>query len=176
MIKIKTLGYIESICTYLGVATATFMAVVMLSEILTRVGMPAIFDDTFTLTGLLMIGTTYLALSSLQKDDGQIKMMLFISKLKPKKALKVNLVYNLLEIIVLVVVVWQTTLGAIRAFELGDTTMAPGLYLTWPIRALIPLGLGVYCLRLILESLNKLGLVAKPDKTSAGGGPSPTIE
>jgi TRAP-type C4-dicarboxylate transport system permease small subunit len=148
----------------------------MLSEILTRVGVPAIFSDTFTLTGLMMVGVTYLALSSLQKEDGNIKMTLFISKLKPKNALKVKLAYNLLEIIVLVIIVWQTTLGTIRAFELGDTTMAPGLYLTWPIRALIPIGLGVYCIRLILESINKIILSINQDKISADKAPLPSIE
>lgn len=172
----KTLGYIETICTYLGAAMAAFMSIVMLSEILTRVGVPAVFTDTFTLTGLMMVGVTYLGLSSLQKSDSHIKMTLFISKLKPKKALKLNLVYTALEIIVLALIIWQTTIGTMRAFELGDTTMEPGLYLTWPLRALIPLGLGIFCLRLIMESINKLSGSAAKQKGKIEAGSEPVIE
>ena len=148
--------YFEKICMYLGVTSLAIMMLLMLSEMSTRLGVPHFFLDSYALVGFMMVGVTYLGLAHIQKDDGHLKMTLLLSKFKERNRKAIKLLLNLVEIGILTAIIIQTAKGTLRAFEIGDTTTEPGAYLNWPIRAMVPLGLGVYSLRLIIESVQEV--------------------
>ena len=151
----KLFLYFEKVFIYIGIASLAVMMLLMLSEMFTRFGIPHLFLDSYALVGFMMVGVTYLGLSYIQKHDDHLKMTLFISKLNEKNSNIVKLFMNAIEIIILLAIIIQTSKGALRAYEIGDTTTEPGAYINWPIRALVPLGLSVYCLRLIIESFQQ---------------------
>jgi len=150
---VKVFENIERMSMYLAFISLLIMVFFMSSEMSTRLGVPHLFRDSYALVGFTMVGVTYLGLSYIQKEDGHLKMSLLLSKLNESNAKLVKLVYNLIEIIVLILIIAITIVGAWRAFLIGDTTTEPGTYLNWYIRALVPLGLSVFCARIIMETV-----------------------
>ncbi len=158
----KTFENIEKACMYLGLICLVIMVFFMASEMSTRIGIPHLFRDSYALVGFMMVGITYLGLSYIQKDDGHLKMTLLLLKLDEKKSNSVKILYNLIEIAILILLVTQTVDGTWKAYVLGDTTTEPGAYLNWYIRAMVPLGLSVLCVRIIIETVQLFaGILSK---------------
>ncbi len=149
----KTFENIERAFMYFSLMCLVIMVFFMASEMSTRVGITHLFRDSYALVGFMMVGITYLGLSYIQKDDGHLKMTLLLLKLNEKNSNSVKIFYNFIEIAILILLITQTADGTWRAYVLGDTTTEPGAYLNWYIRAMVPLGLSVFCARIIIETV-----------------------
>ena len=167
----KTFENIEKICMYLGLVCLVIMVFFMASEMSTRIGVPHLFRDSYALVGFMMVGITYLGLSYIEKEDDHLKMSLFLSKLNEKNQKTVKVIYNLIGVALLILIITQTSNSTWKAYVMGDTTTEPGRYLNWHIRAIVPLGLSVFCVRIIKETVQLLaGIFQKPTKTSIDEG------
>lgn len=165
----KTFENLEKTCLYLGLVCLMIMVFFMASEMSTRVGVPHLFRDSYALVGFMMVGITYLGLSYIEKDNGHLKMTLLLTKLNEKNYNPIKILYNLIEIALLILLITQTVDGTLRAYVIGDTTTEPGTYLNWYIRAMVPLGLSVFCVRIIIETVQLLaGIFQKQANPSTG--------
>ena len=158
----KLFENLEKAFLYIGVGCLVAMWFFMLAEVSRNFGVPGFFRDSYALVGLMMIGVTYMGLSYVEKGDGHIKMRLLMSKMQENKAVILRLIYNLIEIAVLLFIIRHTIYGTVHAYEIMDTTIDPGAYVNWPIRALVPLGLGLYVIRLMIQTVQELmGFIKK---------------
>ncbi len=162
----KLFERIEKVSLYLALACLVIMVFFMASEMSTRLGVPHLFRDSYALVGFMMVGVTYLGLSYIQRDDGHLKMTLLLNRLQEKNSKLVKVLYNLIEILTLILIIVITTQGAWRAFLISDTTTEPGTYLNWYIRALVPLGLSVFCARIIIETVGLFSELFKKQKSN----------
>ncbi len=92
----------------------------------------------------------FLGVAYAQRLDTHIRMELLVGNLSGKSKWFLELVSTILSFIVVVILIYYSTLFTIDAYIIGDTTY-DYLYPTWPAKSLVPFAFLIWALRLILE-------------------------
>lgn len=92
----------------------------------------------------------FLGLSYTQRDGGHIRMDILIGQLKGRALWAMEILSASVMLVLSVLLTWGSYLHFERAFELGDTSLDIGLP-TWPAKLVVPVAMGVLCLRLMLQ-------------------------
>jgi TRAP-type C4-dicarboxylate transport system permease small subunit len=93
----------------------------------------------------------FLGLSYTQRDGGHIRMDILIGQLKGRWLWAVELFTVLVMLVLSVLLMYGSYKHFNRAFVNGDTSFDIGL-VTWPSKLVVPIALGLLCLRLILQA------------------------
>ena len=82
--------------------------------------------------------------------DAHIRMELLVANLKGRIKWIAEFIATLFAFIVIGILIYYSSLFAIDAYVIGDSTM-DYLFPTWPAKILVPLGFTIWFLRLFLE-------------------------
>jgi C4-dicarboxylate transporter, DctQ subunit len=104
----------------------------------------------------------FLGISYAQRVGAHIRMDLLLRGFSLRVLWSMELFAVLVALVVIVVLVDTTWLNFMRAYELGDSTIDIKLP-TWPTKLLVPIVLAVLTVRLTLQSLDYMRLIAHPD-------------
>jgi len=103
---------------------------------------------------LLLIIATFVGLAWTQARRGHIVMDMVFSRLPPRAQAWVNVLANVLTLTFgsfLVYAGWQK---AWMSMLLGETCWGGGMLIPiWPIRFVVPVGVGLFCAKLIADSI-----------------------
>lgn len=104
----------------------------------------------------------FLGVAFAQRMDSHIRMELLVANLKGRIKWIVELVATFCAFIVVGILIYYSSLFAIDAYVIGDSTM-DYLFPTWPAKILVPLGFTIWFLRLFLELVGYFKLAINVD-------------
>ena len=153
----KKLSVIENLLVLI-VGISIFIVMILTSiQIISRVlGYP--WPAFLELSELAISIFAFLGVAYAQRMDSHIRMELLVSNLKGRVKWIVEFLSTLLSFIVISVLIYFSSLFAIDAYVIGDSTM-DYLFPTWPAKFLVPLGFSIWFLRLILELAGYLRMI-----------------
>jgi TRAP-type C4-dicarboxylate transport system permease small subunit len=134
------LGLLERVCQLICAVAIVALAVIVLTEIVTRNLFNFSFQISDEVGGYIVVGLTFLALPVCQARQAYHHVM-FIQVRLPRRAREVlNLGFDLLSLAFCLVLVWQLAWQTIQTWQSGD--IAPTLLATplWIPQAVMPLG------------------------------------
>jgi TRAP-type C4-dicarboxylate transport system permease small subunit len=111
------------------------------------------------LTQLLIAPAVFLALSWVQARQGHVGMDLLHEKLSPRGRAAADCVTQALALATFAVITWFSLRSTWTAWEVGDVTPTANIT-TWWSRAAVPVGSALLCLRLAMQLVGNLGVLA----------------
>lgn len=105
----------------------------------------------FILCEMLMVGAVYLSISYVQQRKGHVRVDIFIDKLKGNPRNAVEIATLLVSLAGFGIMFWKTGEYAWEAWITEDHAMGLIKYPFWPAKAALSIGVGLLCVRLILD-------------------------
>tara|TARA_B100000686_G_C16697593_1_gene921437 strand:- start:511 stop:1077 length:567 start_codon:yes stop_codon:yes gene_type:complete len=142
----------------LFVGVSIFIVMILTSiQIISRVlGYP--WPAFLELSELAISIFAFLGVAYAQKMDTHIRMELLVSNLTGRIRWVVEFLSTLLSFFVISILIYFSSLFAIDAYVIGDSTM-DYLFPTWPAKFLVPFGFSVWLLRLFLELIGYFRMI-----------------
>jgi TRAP-type transport system small permease protein len=137
--------------------TAAGLVFVMIFPTTLDVILRSIFNsplpEMFQLTEFMMVAVVYLAIAYVQQLKDHIKIEIVTEWLPRKVQEGLDLFGCLVGLIIFAVITWQSGRLAWEAWETQDYTMGIVQFPLWPAKTILPIGVGLFCLRLFLDIL-----------------------
>ena len=145
----KKLTAIEDfLVLFVGISIFIVMILTSIQIISRVVGYP--WPAFLELSELAISIFAFLGVAFAQRMDSHIRMELLVANLKGRIKWIAEFIATLLAFIVIGILIYYSSLFAIDAYVIGDSTM-DYLFPTWPAKILVPLGFTIWFLRLFLE-------------------------
>ncbi len=145
----QKLSLIEnSLVLFVGISIFIVMILTSIQIISRVVGYP--WPAFLELSELAISIFAFLGVAYAQRMDAHIRMELLVANLKGRIKWFVEFISTLVSFIVITILIYYSSLFAIDAYVIGDSTM-DYLFPTWPAKFLVPIGFSVWLIRLFLE-------------------------
>lgn len=115
----------------------------------------------------------FLGIAYCQRQGAHIRMDIVVKKLKRRWLWFSEFLTSTIMLLVTLILVYGSSLHALRAFELGDSSMDIELP-TWPAKMIVPIALSFLALRLCLQMFGYARLFWSPNSKPVGI-PKPTV-
>jgi TRAP-type C4-dicarboxylate transport system permease small subunit len=130
----------RALAIFAGAAIAA-LAVLAVSDVVMRKlgnrGIPGVLE----LTEIVLVVAVFAALMSSELNWAQVRTPILTERLGLRAAETLRIIGRVCAIILLVVAVWVTTLGAIESVRVGEYRFGLIQVPIWPARVAIPIGL-----------------------------------
>ena len=129
-------------------------------DVLLRYIFNAPLPEMFQLTEFMMVAVVYLAIAYVQQLKDHIKIEIVTEWLPQKVQKGLDLFGYLVGLVIFAIITWQSGRLAWEAWETQDYTMGIVQFPLWPAKTILPIGVGLFCLRLLLDiiiGIYKLG-------------------
>jgi TRAP-type C4-dicarboxylate transport system permease small subunit len=168
---------VETLCA--GIAGFVILALMFVGvvEILSRSLFNAPIYGHLDVVELTMVSYTVLCVSFCWRRAAHVRMDLLLRRFSGRYRWAAELITTGLALVFVSLVLPGTWQYFHNAWEIGDSAMNTGLP-TWPSKLAVPVGLGILWLRLALEILAYLRLIAEPtaSRIAVPTPPDPTKE
>lgn len=114
-----------------------------------------------------MIGFAILGISFVEREGGHVRMDMFVTKLSGRRKWLAEAAGVAVALFLIAVLIPYSYDHFLRAFENGDSTIDIELP-TWPAKLVVPIALSILFLRLAIELVGYIRLVAHPDAVPVG--------
>jgi len=158
----RALMAVEEVTAWLAGAVIFLIMLLVTAEVLLRRLFNSPIPGQVDVTVLGMIAFSVLCISYCYRRAGHIRMDLLQKATRGRLMWATQLCATLLALFTITAILPGTWAHFMRAYQFGDTTMGIGLS-TWPSKLAVPVGLGIFWLRLALEVWVYARLVADPD-------------
>ncbi len=132
------------------------MMLLVTTDVLGRFFFSKPVQGTTELTEFMMVALLYLSLAHTQALKGHINVDIFLSYFKKRTKLVFDLFTYLVGFFLFVLITWQGTLAAIKAWTFWETTFGVIPFPLFPAKVLVPLGSFLVCLRYLIDIKNGL--------------------
>ena len=129
-------------------------------DVILRYIFNAPLPEMFQLTEFMMVAVVYLAIAYVQQLKDHIKIEIVTQWLPQKVQEGLDLFGYLVGLVIFAIITWQSGRLAWEAWETQDYTMGIVQFPLWPAKTILPIGVGLFCLRLLVDiviGLLKLG-------------------
>jgi TRAP-type C4-dicarboxylate transport system permease small subunit len=109
--------------------------------------------EMFQLTEFMMVGVVYLAIAYVQQLKDHIKIEIATQWMPQKGQNILDLFGYLVGLFIFGLITWQTGRQAWEAWDTQDYTMGIVQFPLWPAKSILPVGIGLFCLRLFVDLL-----------------------
>lgn len=154
-------GSIKGFAITLGLLASFTLFVLILitaSDVLTREVANVPIPGAIQYSELLLVGVTFLALADGQRNRDHVAIELVTSRLPVRVAHSFTAFGYIVVIGVLLVAAWASLKIAINSFQRGEALIGVTSVLTWPARAVIPLGLFALALMMLLQVIRSIAI------------------
>ena len=110
---------------------------------------------------IAMVGFAVLAISSVQRVGGHVRMELFVAKLRGRAHWLAETISTSLAIFIVSVLIPYSYSHFERAFDIVDSTIDIEI-ITWPAKLIVPVALSVLLIRLLIQLGGYLRLSINP--------------
>jgi TRAP-type C4-dicarboxylate transport system permease small subunit len=125
-------------------------------DVILRYIFNAPLPEMFQLTEFMMVAVVYLAIAYVQQLKDHIKIDIVTQWLPQKVQVALDLFGYLVGLVIFTIITWQTGRLAWEAWDTQDYTMGIVQFPLWPAKSILPIGVGLFCLRLLLDFLTGL--------------------
>lgn len=143
---------------WLGMVAAFMMMAHVTADVTGRSFLNRPIDGTTELVAVYyMVAVAYLPWAWIARNDGHIKVELFMSFAPPRIVWWVELFVKTLTALYVALFAWRTAERAMQQTELGEVWLAGTRYVpVWPSRWLLPIAGFLMCLYLVLRIASDL--------------------
>lgn len=152
---------IEAGCAYVAALLIAAAMVLTVVEVLCRKLLNAPLPGVIDMFDLGMAAVAFLGASYCQRTGGHVRMELVVRRLSGRTLWVVESITALLALGFIVAVGIASAEAVARAYRVGDSTMDL-LLPVWPSKVLVTAALFVLAVRLALQFLDSLRLIASP--------------
>ncbi len=170
----KRLRGVERTFCHLAAGLVFIMIFPTTVDVFLRYIFNAPLPEMFQLTEFMMVGVVYLAVAYVQQLKDHIKIEICTQWLPSKVQGGLDLFGCGVGLVICGIITWQTARMAWEAWDTQDYTMGIVQFPLWPAKTILPIGVGLLCLRLFLDLVIGIYLLGHP--TPDGGGPARTEE
>ena len=164
----KTQRTIERAACYAAAGLVFIMIFPTTLDVILRYIFNAPLPDIFQLTEFMMVGLVYLAIAYVQSIKDHIKIELVTSRLPQKLQDGLDLFGYIIGLLIFLMITWQSGRLAWEAWVNEDYTMGIVHLPLWPAKSVLPIGTGLFCLRLILDILFGCAKLLRPTLDHSG--------
>ncbi len=138
---------------WLGLAAAFLMMVHVTADVAGRTVLNRPIDGTTEIVAAYyMVAVAYLPWAWVARNDGHIKVELFMSFLPDRVVWWIEIFVKALTAFYVAVFAWRSSLRAMQQTGLGEMWLAGTTYIpVWPSRWILPIAGSLMCLYLILR-------------------------
>ena len=104
----------------------------------------------YEIVQIMLLGIVYLSIAYVLSLRGHPKVDIITSWLPWRAQLALDIFGYTLGLLMMAVVTWQCGLRAWHSWVVGDYTMGLVFIPLWPGKSMLPIGIGLLCIRLIL--------------------------
>ena len=122
-------------------------------DVILRYVFNAPLPEMFQLTEFMMVAVVYLGIAYVQQLKDHIKIEIVTQWLPKKIQEALDLFGILVGLVIFAIITWQSGRLAWEAWETQDYTMGIVQFPLWPAKTILPVGVGLFCLRLLLDVL-----------------------
>ena len=133
-----------------GAAIAMMMISTSLDTIF-RFGFNAPIAGVFELNEVLLVIAVFLTIAWTQEFRGHTRVVLGLKRFSIRNAVRLDTVCWALCFIFLAVMGWQSSLEALRSYEINEFRWGSVQMQIWWAKALVPLGCWLCCLQLLVD-------------------------
>jgi len=149
----RWLKTIERYFCYVAAGLVFVMIFPTTVDVVLRYVFNAPLPEMFQLTEFMMVGVVYLGIAYVQQLKDHIKIEIATEWMPQKGQDILDLFGYLVGLFIFGLITWQTGRQAWEAWDTQDYTMGIVQFPLWPAKSLLPLGIGLFCLRLFLDIL-----------------------
>jgi TRAP-type C4-dicarboxylate transport system permease small subunit len=149
----RWLKNLERVFCYVAAGLVFVMIFPTTVDVVLRYVFNAPLPEMFQLTEFMMVGVVYLGIAYVQQLKDHIKIEIATQWMPRKGQDILDLFGNLVGLFIFGLITWQTGRQAWEAWDTQDYTMGIVQFPLWPAKSLLPVGIGLFCLRLFLDLL-----------------------
>ena len=153
----KGFSAVERWLSYLGLLCLIGLMGMVVFEVVARYAFKKPFQGYIDIMEMMMAVLVFLTLAYCQREDGHIKMEIFMTRvLKGGRRYYATESFHLLvSLIGFAIIAFFTADQVLCAYNIRDVSMTIHL-VTWPARALVAIGAIYLCLRFIMQLVQSL--------------------
>jgi TRAP-type C4-dicarboxylate transport system permease small subunit len=153
---------IEDLANLLAAFAIMALMILGVLQIVMRTVFNNPIDGYIDLVELSMASMAFLGAAYTQRIGSHIRMELLIGKLHGRALWALEALGAALAMFIIGVLIYYSYGHFLRAYTLGDTTI-DAEYVTWPSKLLVPIAFSIWWIRLALQCVGALRLVAYPN-------------
>jgi C4-dicarboxylate transporter, DctQ subunit len=165
----RTKGAVEKMATFLNYCAMVAIALSILLTIVDatlRYGFSSGIPGSYHLTEFLLVAIIALPLARCQIIRSHIRIDILIHRIHGRALHIIELVTLLLAFSLFALAAYTTGENAIIAFVKGDFERGIINYPLWPAKSFVPIGIGVFCLTLLIDIFHHAKGIIKPQSAS----------
>lgn len=161
MIKIlrRINGFYQAIERGCSATAAGLIMVTMLltsADVIGRYVFNSPIIGAYGISEVIMVGIVFLGIAYVQSVKGHVQVEVVTSWLSPRAQVTIDTFAYTLALVILALMTWRSGALAWDAFIKGDTSMSLLAFPLWPGKSLVPIGTGLFCLRLISDIVSNI--------------------
>lgn len=158
---------LENVFNLLAAASILFLMLLAVAQVIGRAVFNAPVPGFIDFVEQAMVMFAFLGVAYCQREGGHIRMDLVLGNMKGRWPWLSELLTTLLTLLLIVALIYGSWEHFLRAWNFGDSTIDVGLP-TWPSKLIVPATLSVLAVRLVIQLLGFMRLVANPDAEPVG--------
>ncbi|WP_259779522.1 TRAP transporter small permease subunit [Aestuariispira ectoiniformans] len=163
----RLLRPLENAFNLLAAGSILFLMLLAVAQVVGRAAFNAPIPGFIDFVEQAMVMFAFLGVAYCQREGGHIRMDLVLGRLHGRWPWLSELLTTLLTLFLIVGLIYGSWEHFLRAWDFGDSTIDIGLPI-WPSKLLVPVTLGLLALRLVIQVLGFVRLLAKPDAEPIG--------
>jgi len=171
----RAIGTVEKMASFLNYCAMVAIALSILLTIVDatlRYAFSSGIPGSYHLSEFLLVAIIALPLARCQIIRSHIRVDIMIHRIHGRALHIIEFVTLVLAFILFAVAVYTTGENAVIAFVKGDFERGIINYPLWPAKSFVPIGIGVFCLSLLLDIVRHAKGIIKPqsvpDKIESG--------
>lgn len=161
-----------ALLNYFAMVAIALAILVTIVDATLRYGFSSGIPGSYHLTEFLLVAMIALPLARCQIIRSHIRVDILIQHIHGRALHIIEFVTLVLGLVLFAVAAYTTGENAVIAFVKGDFERGIINYPIWPARSFIPIGIGVFCLALLLDIIHHAKGIIKPrdvsDKIESG--------
>ena len=147
----RVCSYIEEKLIIVCAAILFFMMSLTALDVVMRYLFNRPIQGTYELMEFSLVGASALAFAYVQRVRQHIAISLITDRLSLKWRKLIDIVVLILTLVILILLTWRTGLTAFTSLMTGETTFGIIAFPVGPAKSVVPVGLGLLCLRVIVQ-------------------------
>ena len=156
----------EECLGYISAGAIAAMTVITVADVLARRVFHGHVKGSYEYVALLFVYLIYFGLAYAQRHDAHITIGILYDRLPRKARLPIEGLLLAISFILFSALTWYTAKSAWFNYQMGDTMLGAIQVKTWPSRAGVPVGCGMFALRFLAQLI---GLVKRGELYEEAG-------
>jgi len=148
---------VEEWLSYISAGAIGAMMIITVADVVARRLFHGHVKGSYEYVSLLFVYLIFLGLAIAQRRDAHITFGILYDRLPRKVRLYTEGVILALSFTLFSALTWYTAKSAYVNFLMGDTLLGSIQVVTWPSRVGVPVGCGMFALRLLVQIVRLVG-------------------